>query len=128
MRNILRFAVRLLIAPFIYTTALAYKIYMQVKRKSKFKVVYKDIVDGFSYMVVKDSEVEKVAKERAKKCAVCPHADYINKNKKTVVVGDNVYSVKSMKCKVCGCALSAKVRSMDSECPRGFWQARNDIA
>lgn len=128
MREFLRFIVRMLLAPIIYPAAWIYQLYMQQKRRTKFKLVYKDIVDGFSYMVVKDSEVEKVAKQRAKKCAVCPHADYINKHKSTVIVGSDVYSVKSMKCKVCGCALSAKVRAMDSECPRGFWGARKDIA
>lgn len=126
MTNFIRYCVQLILTPFLYAGGFLYHHYRQVRLKHNQKIVYKDIVDGFSYMIVKDSEVERIAKERAQVCAVCPHAKYIGKHKGTIIVQDKVVKIKSMKCNVCGCALAAKVRAMDADCPRGKWEAKQD--
>lgn len=68
-----------------------------------------NIVKGYTELLKKkvgvtNEEKEKVAKMRYLKCQRCDRRD---KKKDT--------------CKVCGCFLPAKVRSLDSECPKGKW-------
>lgn len=62
----------------------------------------KEIVDGWTHVIVKDAATEVEALQRAKICALCPY----NKNNK---------------CKKCGCPLIAKTRSKNSKCPEGKW-------
>lgn len=57
--------------------------------------------------------------ERAKKCAVCPHA----------VVGvyekfmpdNSLKEIEGLKCGKCDCPLSTKIRSANEYCPIGKW-------
>ncbi len=63
---------------------------------------FKEIVDGWRYVVFPNQEVEKVALERAKVCGTCPE----NKNGR---------------CLACGCFLQAKARSPKSTCPLNKW-------
>ena len=62
----------------------------------------KEIYDGWKNLVWKDKEVEKLAKTRAEICGKCYH------NKLGV-------------CVLCGCVLSAKVRSKESMCKINLW-------
>lgn len=60
------------------------------------------IIDGWSNLIVRDEEIEKMALHRARFCASC------TKNKFNI-------------CVLCGCPLSAKTRSPDEHCDRGLW-------
>lgn len=126
MKKFIRFWLRMVLYPFSVILGWLYKHYMRLAKRKKIAVKYGDIVDGFSYLIMTDPKVEEVAKARALICAKCPHAQYIVGHKSTVVVEGKQHSYKSMKCGACGCALAAKVRAMDNECPAGLWLAEKD--
>lgn len=65
----------------------------------------KNIIEGYKNLLNKDERVEKVSKVRMEICNDC------DKNSRSLVPY----------CKECGCVLSAKTRSMDSECPLKKW-------
>lgn len=56
-------------------------------------------------------------KRRSKICANCPHAEH---RKLLNLVGDELKETKGMVCNLCGCPLSAKIRSTET-CKR--WEA-----
>ena len=62
---------------------------------------------GWKNLIWKKKEVEIIAKERA---AFCSHCDELN------IAGF---------CKDCKCYVSAKIRSLDEECPKGIWRKKN---
>ena len=125
MRKFIRYTLGRLLWPLIFLMGNLYKQYQKVANKKAIKLKYNDIVDGFSYLIMTDPKVEQAAKKRASICSTCPQASYIGKHKSTVLVNDKQHTYKSMKCKVCGCALAAKVRAMNDSCPIGLWQNEN---
>ena len=78
----------------------------------------KNIIDGWYYVLIKDPEIEALAKEKAKHCKGCKHA--VTKkilkfvNKKNLEVEDRV-------CDLCDCPLIAKLRSPNEKCPINLW-------
>ena len=62
----------------------------------------KSIYDGWSNLIWKDKEVERIAKERAVICSEC---------------GQN----KHEWCNECGCYLPAKIRSIQEKWPIAKW-------
>ena len=128
MRKFIRkYIVRNALYPFVVMFGWFYVKYQKYFRKKAMKVKYKNIVDGFSYLITTDKRVEEIAKERARICSECVHAKTISGNKPvTVMVNDKVHSYKVMKCNVCGCALAAKVRAMNDQCPINKWQSEPD--
>jgi hypothetical protein len=119
-KKLLRYCVSTALTPFILIGFPIYKLYQFVFNKRVIKGKYKDIVEGFSYLVVEDSEVEKKAKERASVCSECRFAKY--SGKMNVFVADNkTVKVRGMYCSVCTCSLSGLVRS-DKACPIGKWR------
>lgn len=123
MRKKLRKVLHILLYPFVVVVAQTYKYFNKFVKNKTIKIKHKDIVDGFSYLVIKDTEVEKVATKRAETCAGCRFAEYIGNHKTTITVKDKLHTYKSMKCGVCGCALAAKVRAMEDNCPLNKWEA-----
>lgn len=89
-------------------------------KKKKTSINYSHIVDGFSNKAFPSPKLEKIAKGRAAICAECPFAKK-SKMLTTVLVDDKTKTIQGMYCDVCGCALSAKVRSQNDSCPRGKW-------
>jgi hypothetical protein len=65
---------------------------------------FDEIVSGWKNYMFKSEEVESIAKKRLITCLNCEH---ITKNKR---------------CSKCGCFIPAKVRSLKSKCPKGFWK------
>ena len=63
---------------------------------------FERIVEGWGNLAFKNADVEKLAKERAKICAVCQQ-------------NNNEW------CKMCGCYIPAKVRSRAEICDGGLW-------
>jgi len=69
-----------------------------------------EILPGYKNFVFRDPEVEKVAVDRLQKCVGCEHLNHIVKSKKW-----------GKKCGVCGCPVLVKIRSTNSNCPKGKW-------
>lgn len=71
----------------------------------------------YNYLNPQD-EIEKIAKERAKHCNSCPE-----RKKETYLrfIKDDIKTAKGHLCKLCGCPLSMKVRSLKSNCPKKLW-------
>lgn len=65
---------------------------------------FNEIYSGWKNYIFKSDEVEKIAINRLKICIEC---DKLNR--------------KNNRCGVCGCPISAKVRSLKSSCPLKFW-------
>jgi len=76
-----------------------------------------NILTGWKNYLDKSEVVEKVAKERAAICAVCPFA---KQGKLLTFVKDTLTEVQGAYCSECGCPLSAKIRSHDI-CPKLKW-------
>ncbi len=77
---------------------------------------FKQIIEGWTnYTMGSDGKAE----ERAKICANCSEAEV------GLIAGllpeCRLKSIKAMRCKVCGCPLSTKLRSPSSSCPQGKW-------
>jgi hypothetical protein len=64
---------------------------------------FEEIINGWKNLVFRDPRVEKEARLRAEVCSNC---SFLNKNNT---------------CKICGCYIPAKVRSMQSKCPKKKW-------
>jgi|TARA_Y100000361_G_scaffold146432_1_gene156833 hypothetical protein len=74
------------------------------------------VAEGLKNNIFKKDHVEAVATERFKICIQCSLYD---------ATGENCAAGSATKpcCSDCGCSLSLKVRSLSSECPKGFWEA-----
>jgi hypothetical protein len=79
----------------------------------------KSILNGWKNYTRKEPEIEKMAKERAEKCAHCQHAVYGTYEK--LMRDYSLKKVQGMKCDKCGCPLSTKLRSKIENCPIGLW-------
>tara|TARA_R110001592_G_scaffold116066_2_gene317069 strand:+ start:2110 stop:2535 length:426 start_codon:yes stop_codon:yes gene_type:complete len=91
----------------------------KVTRKDKPPIVLANIVSGFKNLAFPNEAVESMAKKRASICAECPAAEKTGVY--SVVIDNRTTNIQGMKCKDCGCNLSAKVRSEHDYCPRGNW-------
>lgn len=70
-----------------------------------------EILSGWTNLVFKNEDVEKIAKERLEICSECEFmSEYPNEMKS--------FST----CTSCGCVLSAKCRSEKSICPKDKWK------
>jgi hypothetical protein len=65
--------------------------------------------------VFKQEHVEEIAFFRNEICRFCEYVDPVGN--KCAVPGTQPC------CSECGCSLKFKVRSLSSECPKGFWKA-----
>lgn len=63
-----------------------------------------DVYDGWKNLLWTNEEVEKIAKERLEICNKCEFKQKV-----------------FWRCKLCGCPIPTKVRSMKSKCPDGRW-------
>lgn len=77
-----------------------------------------NILSGWSNYLDKSDVSEKLAKERAKKCSVCPHAKH---GKLLIFVKDDLKEIEGNYCDLCKCPLSAKVRSINEKCDDKQW-------
>ena len=74
----------------------------------------KNIVRGWWNLATDNAGANEMAEERAKHCVTCDHAvhkQYLD------VVDDKVEIIKGYLCDICGCPLSAKLRSPEEHCP-----------
>ena len=70
-----------------------------------------NIIQGYTNLVFRNEEVEKVAAARYEVCLACPH-------KKPLII---INQVQHYICTKCTCPLDAKVRAPDEVCPIGNW-------
>lgn len=89
------------------------------KDKPLHKIKLANIVAGFGNLAFPNPEVEVIAMKRAEVCAECPNA--VPSGIYNVIADNKTKQIQGMKCDMCGCALSAKVRSVNDTCPRGKW-------
>lgn len=84
--------------------------------KQKFDEIY----DGWNNLAIKHPNIEKIAAERATECSSCEEAvsGFITR---LIPETKSFEKIQGQKCLLCGCPLSAKIRSVDSECPRNLW-------
>lgn len=79
----------------------------------------KSVIKGWFYFFFKSKKVEDMAKRRAVYCGVC---HYAKDGLFEAIHDDKIPSISGKTCEQCGCALVAKLRSPDEECPIGLWQ------
>ena len=77
--------------------------------------IFESILTGFKNYAFKSPESEEMAKQRAEKCAECPHAN--PKYKCKLFKDKKLIPIEGPGCNLCGCLLSAKVRSPLESCP-----------
>lgn len=77
------------------------------------------IINGWSNYLSKDAKVEDMATERAKVCSGCEFA--VHGTYEKLMPDYSIKEVQGMKCEVCGCPLSTKLRSVDENCPKNKW-------
>lgn len=70
---------------------------------------YKDIIEGWSNLLIKKDTIENIAIPRLDICANCE----FNKHKPNI----NILST----CGKCGCTLEAKTRCLNCKCPENKW-------
>lgn len=68
-----------------------------------------EIAEGWKNLIDLDPKVEEIAAERLGLCISCKH------NSTTPAIG------MLSRCKLCGCVLEAKSRSLKSKCPQDLW-------
>jgi hypothetical protein len=73
------------------------------------------IWEGFLNATFRKPRIEAVANERYMICRQCKSCDFVGT--KCEVKGTHPC------CGECGCSLKLKLRSMESECPLGKWEA-----
>lgn len=79
---------------------------------------YKNIISGWSNYVFPSVRFEIMAHSRAAICAGCDHA---KKGKFEALIKDNIKEIEGIKCTLCGCPLSPKLRSAEEKCPENKW-------
>lgn len=79
--------------------------------------ILKEIIEGHKNFHFPSKTIEELANVRADICAGCEHADPEYPFKKFIPEENRIEKIKGLGCKLCGCPLSAKTRSVMSECP-----------
>jgi translation initiation factor 1 (eIF-1/SUI1) len=120
LKKSIRLAIGIVMLPFAILVVPIYKWYRKVRYQKETKGKVRDIITGFSYLLVKDTDIEVLAKKRAAACGTCKHAKY-DGTMNTIIVGETVHQIKGMKCNLCGCSLSGKVRGENESCPIWKW-------
>jgi hypothetical protein len=94
---------------------------MRFERDGKPDVVLENIIAGWSNLIFGNPAVEEMAIKRAKICAECPSAQFSGGIYYLTTIDQKTKQVRGLSCGECGCALSAKVRSVGDTCPLGKW-------
>jgi Zn ribbon nucleic-acid-binding protein len=77
-----------------------------------------NIVRGWAGYVWETPEVKALAEKRAVACADCPNAEW---GLIAQLLEDDVTTIKGLKCSMCDCPLSTKLRSKEEVCPLAKW-------
>lgn len=82
-------------------------------------VKVKAIYNGWKNYTFPDKSIEIKAKERAEVCAKCKHATKGSYQK--LMPDYSVKEIQGMKCNICQCPLSTKLRQNLNKCPKNKW-------
>lgn len=77
-----------------------------------------NIIQGWKSYLSK--ETSEIALERAKICSSCPSA-ILGTYEKWLPETSELKKIQGLKCNVCSCPLSAKLRSPNEICPLNKW-------
>ena len=83
--------------------------------------ILKEIADGHKNFHFPSKAIEELANVRAEICAGCQHANPKHPFKHFIPEEKRIKKIKGLGCDLCHCPLSAKIRSVMSECPEGKW-------
>jgi len=83
------------------------------------ELTFDHIVNGWKNYIFPDENVERLAYNRAEICSECENAKPGTYEK--LMKDRTLKEVEGMKCSVCGCPLSTKLRSENETCPLGKW-------
>lgn len=78
------------------------------------------ILDGYKNYIFPSENIEELAKARATICSQCTFSDLKYPFKRMLKDG-RTKKIEGMGCHACGCLLSAKTRTLLSDCPYGYW-------
>lgn len=84
----------------------------------------KEIKEGWKNVLFSDPKIEAIAVQRAELCAECPHSKMMEHSFMKFIETSKTIQMQNVmlyKCDQCGCPLSAKTRSLFSECPIKKW-------
>ncbi len=77
------------------------------------------ILDGWSNYLFNNKQAEQIAKMRAGICSGCPFA--VHGSYEKLMPDYSIKEAQGMKCDICECPLSTKLRSIDETCPKSKW-------
>lgn len=77
------------------------------------------ILEGWENYFHADNVADSIAKKRAAICSKCPHA--VHGSYEKLMPDWTLKEVQGMKCKLCQCPLSTKLRSTNETCDIGKW-------
>lgn len=72
------------------------------------------ILFGIKNLLLRDKYIEQIAADRQTICNACNHKS------------TECSALITECCKVCGCSLKFKTRSLESSCPKNKWPSIND--
>ena len=81
---------------------------------SKLVSIYKD----WKNYTFENVEIERMAKNRASVCSVCPDAVI---GYSELITDGRIETISGMKCNICECPLPTKLRSLEEKCPKKLW-------
>jgi flavoprotein len=82
---------------------------------------YGAILQGWKEFIWPSKKIEEQARERAKICAQCPHANPEHPFKRWIPEENRIEMIKGLGCDICGCPLSSKLRQVLEGCPEKKW-------
>jgi hypothetical protein len=78
----------------------------------------KNILNGWGNFIEKSEVTETVAESRAKICATCFEC---KEGKLLALIKDDLKEIEGHYCALCYCPISAKIRSINEQCPLSKW-------
>jgi len=109
----------IILIPVLMLLSLWYTLSRIITTKPKRTTKLSNIIDGFGNLAFPNKAVEVIALKRAAICAACPNA--VPSGIYNVIKDNKTKQIQGMKCDICSCALSAKIRSTNDSCPIGKW-------
>lgn len=79
--------------------------------------ILNSILQGWTNFIFKSEKIEELAKVRAELCSGCLHANPEYPFKRFIPEEKRIEVIKGLACNLCGCPLSAKLRSPLETCP-----------
>lgn len=77
-----------------------------------------NILSGWQSFISKSEVSEDLAEQRAKACVSCVE---LKEGRLLNLIKDDLVEIQGHYCGLCFCPLSAKLRSINENCPKGLW-------